>query len=146
MMQLGAESVFVGSGIYKSEDPPARAKAIVAAVTYYDDPEKLAEVSYGLEAAMKGLEGKYVYGLGNLFDHHPDVAEAFAKYIETADVGLNSLLEEHYAVSRKGRLHKLIDRATWNYAAEPEPSGAVGPVAAVEPAAADTNSWPVWFQ
>ncbi|MFQ6607090.1 MAG: pyridoxal 5'-phosphate synthase lyase subunit PdxS [Fidelibacterota bacterium] len=56
MMQLGAESVFVGSGIFKSEDPPARAKAIVSAVTYFDDPEKLAEVSYGLKEAMKGLD------------------------------------------------------------------------------------------
>lgn len=56
MMQLGAESVFVGSGIYKSEDPPNRAKAIVAAVTYFDNPEKLAEVSYDLRKAMKGLD------------------------------------------------------------------------------------------
>jgi len=56
MMQLGAESIFVGSGIFKSEDPPARAKAIVSAVTYWDDPEKLAEVSYGLKEAMKGLD------------------------------------------------------------------------------------------
>lgn len=56
MMQLGAESVFVGSGIYKSEDPPNRARAIVAAVTYFDNPEKLAEVSYDLRKAMKGLD------------------------------------------------------------------------------------------
>ncbi|MDP6966333.1 MAG: pyridoxal 5'-phosphate synthase lyase subunit PdxS, partial [Candidatus Marinimicrobia bacterium] len=56
MMQLGAESVFVGSGIFKSEDPPVRAAAIVAAVTYYANPEKLAEVSYGLKKAMKGLD------------------------------------------------------------------------------------------
>jgi len=56
MMQLGAESVFVGSGIFKSEDPAARGEAIVAAVTYYDDPEKLADVSYGLQEAMKGLD------------------------------------------------------------------------------------------
>jgi pyridoxal 5'-phosphate synthase pdxS subunit len=56
MMQLGAESVFVGSGIFKSEDPPARAKAIVEAVTYYDDPEVLARVSRGLAAAMPGLD------------------------------------------------------------------------------------------
>ncbi|MEE2876964.1 MAG: pyridoxal 5'-phosphate synthase lyase subunit PdxS [Candidatus Neomarinimicrobiota bacterium] len=56
MMQLGAESVFVGSGIFKSEDPSARAKAIVSSVTHYDDPEKLAEVSYGLQTAMKGLD------------------------------------------------------------------------------------------
>lgn len=56
MMQLGAETVFVGSGIFKSEDPPITAKAIVAAVTYYSDPKKLAQVSYGLKKAMKGLD------------------------------------------------------------------------------------------
>jgi pyridoxal 5'-phosphate synthase pdxS subunit len=56
MMQLGAESVFVGSGIFKSEDPAVRAKAIVEAVTYYDDPKKLAEISHGLKQAMKGLD------------------------------------------------------------------------------------------
>ena len=56
MMQMGAETVFVGSGVFKSEDPPARAKAIVEAVTYHDDPEKLAQISRGLGEAMKGLE------------------------------------------------------------------------------------------
>ena len=56
VMQLGAESVFVGSGIFKSEDPPSRAKAIVVAATYYQDAGKLAEVSSGLKSAMKGLE------------------------------------------------------------------------------------------
>ena len=56
MMQLGAESVFVGSGIFKSEDPANRAKSIVDAVTFYDDPEKLAEASSGLKSAMKGLD------------------------------------------------------------------------------------------
>ena len=56
MMQLGAESVFVGSGIFKSEDPPARARAIVLATTYYDNPDKLAEVSTDLKEAMKGLD------------------------------------------------------------------------------------------
>ncbi len=56
MMQLGAESVFVGSGIFKSEDPPKRAKAIVGAVVYYDDPEMLAKVSLGLLGSMKGLD------------------------------------------------------------------------------------------
>jgi pyridoxal 5'-phosphate synthase pdxS subunit len=56
MMQLGAESVFVGSGIFKSTDPAARAKAIVDAVTYYDDPKKLAEVSQGLGEPMVGLD------------------------------------------------------------------------------------------
>ncbi len=56
MMQLGAESVFVGSGIFKSEDPAARAKAIVLATTFYQDPKKLAEVSAGLLTAMPGLD------------------------------------------------------------------------------------------
>jgi len=56
MMQLGAEAVFVGSGIFKSEDPAARARAIVQAVTYYNDPKKLAEISFGLKGAMPGLE------------------------------------------------------------------------------------------
>lgn len=55
MMQLGAETVFVGSGIFKSDDPAARAKAIVEAVTYYDDPKKLAEISATLKDAMKGI-------------------------------------------------------------------------------------------
>lgn len=56
MMQLGAESVFVGSGIFKSEDPAVRALAIVQAVTYYNDPHKLAEISSGLMKAMPGLD------------------------------------------------------------------------------------------
>lgn len=56
MMQLGAESVFVGSGIFMSEDPANRAKAIVDAVTYYKDAKKLAEVSSRLKSAMKGLD------------------------------------------------------------------------------------------
>ncbi len=56
MMQLGAESVFVGSGIFKSEDPAQRAKAIVGAATYYKDPEMLAKISMGLLSAMKGLD------------------------------------------------------------------------------------------
>ncbi len=54
MMQLGAESVFVGSGIFASEDPAPRAKAIVDAVTFFDDPAKLVEVSMTLGEAMKG--------------------------------------------------------------------------------------------
>ena len=53
--QLGAEAVFVGSGIFMSEDPAARAAAIVKATTYYDDPAVLLEVSSGLKAGMKGL-------------------------------------------------------------------------------------------
>lgn len=56
MMQLGAESVFVGSGIFKSDDPPARAKAIVEATTHWDNPEVLARVSEGLLDAMRGLD------------------------------------------------------------------------------------------
>lgn len=56
MMQLGAQSVFVGSGIFKSQDPAQRARAIVAAVTYYQDPEMLAQISMGLLDAMKGLD------------------------------------------------------------------------------------------
>ena len=55
MMHLGAESVFVGSGIYKSSDPAARARAIVRAVTHFDDPAVLAEVSGGLGTAMRGI-------------------------------------------------------------------------------------------
>jgi pyridoxal 5'-phosphate synthase pdxS subunit len=54
MMQLGAETVFVGSGIFASEDPAPRAKAIVEAVTYHDDPKKLMEISMELGEAMKG--------------------------------------------------------------------------------------------
>ena len=56
MMQLGAEGVFVGSGIFKSSNPEARAKAIVKAVTHFRDPEIIAEVSKGLGEAMPGLE------------------------------------------------------------------------------------------
>ncbi|MEN6521859.1 MAG: pyridoxal 5'-phosphate synthase lyase subunit PdxS [Armatimonadota bacterium] len=56
MMQLGAEAVFVGSGIFKSEDPAPRAKAIVDATTNYDKPEVLAELSKGLGSAMPGLD------------------------------------------------------------------------------------------
>ncbi len=56
MMQLGAESVFVGSGIFKSEDPARRARAIVEAVAYYDNPTVLARVSRGLGEPMKGID------------------------------------------------------------------------------------------
>jgi pyridoxal 5'-phosphate synthase pdxS subunit len=55
-MALGAEAVFVGSGIFLSEDPAKRARAIVEATTHWEDPSKLAEVSLGLGAAMAGLE------------------------------------------------------------------------------------------
>jgi pyridoxal 5'-phosphate synthase pdxS subunit len=56
MMQLGAEAVFVGSGIFKSQDPPRRARAIVQATTHYKDPDVLARVSEELGEAMVGLE------------------------------------------------------------------------------------------
>jgi pyridoxal 5'-phosphate synthase pdxS subunit len=56
VMQLGAEAVFVGSGIFKSSDPEARAKAIVRAATYYKDPQKLLEASEGLAMGMPGLD------------------------------------------------------------------------------------------
>ncbi len=56
MMQLGADGVFVGSGIFKSSNPPVMAKAIVQATTHYNDPSVLAEVSKGLGEAMRGLE------------------------------------------------------------------------------------------
>ena len=55
MMQLGAETVFVGSGIFKSGDPARRAKAIVEAVLFYDDAKKLAEISANLGEAMVGI-------------------------------------------------------------------------------------------
>ena len=56
VMQLGAEAAFVGSGIFKSSNPPKMASAIVEAVTHYRDPEILAKISAGLGEAMAGLE------------------------------------------------------------------------------------------
>lgn len=56
MMHLGADGVFVGSGIFKSDDPKIRAKAIVEATTHYDNPKIIAQVSEGLGEAMKGIE------------------------------------------------------------------------------------------
>ena len=56
MMQLGAETVFVGSGIFKSDDPAARAKAVVKATTHFEEPKHVAEASKGLKSAMKGLD------------------------------------------------------------------------------------------
>ncbi len=56
MMQLGSDGVFVGSGIFKSDNPKIRAKAIVEATTHYDNPEIVAQVSEGLGEAMKGIE------------------------------------------------------------------------------------------
>ncbi len=57
-MALGAEAVFVGSGVFLSEDPEQRARAIVAAVTHWEDPKKLAEISTGLGKPMSGIEMK----------------------------------------------------------------------------------------
>ena len=56
MMQLGAETVFVGSGIFKSEDPEARGRAVVEATTNFKNPSKVLEASNGLKSAMKGLD------------------------------------------------------------------------------------------
>jgi pyridoxal 5'-phosphate synthase pdxS subunit len=56
MMQLGSDGVFVGSGIFKSENPAAMAKAVVQATTHFRDPKIIAEVSRGLGSAMRGLE------------------------------------------------------------------------------------------
>ena len=58
MMQLGAEAVFVGSGIFKAEDPERRAAAIVEATTHYDDPARIAKASEGLGVAMASLEAR----------------------------------------------------------------------------------------
>ena len=55
MMQLGAQAVFVGSGVFKSNNPERRARAIVDAVAYWDDPEKLIEISRGIGEAMTGI-------------------------------------------------------------------------------------------
>jgi pyridoxal 5'-phosphate synthase pdxS subunit len=68
MMQLGAEGVFVGSGIFKSADPAQRGKAIVEATTHFNDPEILARVSTGLKEAMIGIEIKDI-GEDNLIQH-----------------------------------------------------------------------------
>jgi pyridoxal 5'-phosphate synthase pdxS subunit len=56
MMQLGCDGVFVGSGIFKSAEPARRARAIVKATAYFNDPEKILEASFGLGEAMEGLE------------------------------------------------------------------------------------------
>jgi pyridoxal 5'-phosphate synthase pdxS subunit len=55
-MHLGAEAVFVGSGIFKSDDPEMRARAIVKAATYYKDPKKLLEASEDLGIGMHGID------------------------------------------------------------------------------------------
>jgi pyridoxal 5'-phosphate synthase pdxS subunit len=68
MMQLGAEGNFVGSGIFKSEDPERTAAAIVEATTHFDDPERVATASRGLGGAMPGLEIEAL-GEGGLIQH-----------------------------------------------------------------------------
>ena len=60
MMQLGCDGVFVGSGIFKSQDPAKCARAIVKAIAHYNDPEKLLEASTNLGEAMPGLEIKNI--------------------------------------------------------------------------------------
>jgi pyridoxal 5'-phosphate synthase pdxS subunit len=60
MMQLGCDGVFVGSGIFKSDNPEKRARAIVLATTYYNDPKKLAEVSTDLGGAMSGVSAEEI--------------------------------------------------------------------------------------
>jgi pyridoxal 5'-phosphate synthase pdxS subunit len=60
MMQLGADGIFVGSGIFKSSDPEARARAIVKATTHFQDPKIIAEVSKKLGEAMPGLDIKQI--------------------------------------------------------------------------------------
>jgi pyridoxal 5'-phosphate synthase pdxS subunit len=57
-MQLGAEAVFVGSGIFKSSDPATRAAAVVEATTHFNDPERVARASEGLGPAMQSLEAR----------------------------------------------------------------------------------------
>jgi len=60
MMQIGVEGVFVGSGIFKSSNPPKMAEAIVKATTHYNDPDMLAEISAGLGDAMPGIEANKI--------------------------------------------------------------------------------------
>ena len=62
MMALGAEGVFVGSGIFKSDDPPTRARAIVEATTHWQDPERVAQASRGLGRPMTSLESSKLEG------------------------------------------------------------------------------------
>src|SRR3954464_3173872 len=69
VLQLGAEAVFVGSGIFKSADPEARAKAIVEATTHFEDAERIAAASRGLGGAMPGLEIGPLEQNGGLLQH-----------------------------------------------------------------------------
>lgn len=69
MMQLGAEGVFVGSGIFKSSDPERMAKAIVEATTHFEDAERVAAASRGLGEAMRGIEISTLEQNGGLIQH-----------------------------------------------------------------------------
>jgi pyridoxal 5'-phosphate synthase pdxS subunit len=60
MMRLGVDGVFVGSGIFKAENPEKMAKAVVEAVNYFDNPAKLAEISKGVGAGMKGISASMI--------------------------------------------------------------------------------------
>jgi pyridoxal 5'-phosphate synthase pdxS subunit len=62
MMSLGAEGVFVGSGIFKSQDPERRARAIVEATTHWQDAERVAQASRGIGGAMESLESSKLSG------------------------------------------------------------------------------------
>ena len=85
MMQLGAETVFVGSGIFKSEDPAPRAKAIVEATTHYNDPKIIAEVSRDLGEPMVGI------GVTTMDD--ADRIAGFQKIVEGQHLGLHRALD-----------------------------------------------------
>ncbi len=82
VMQLGAEAVFVGSGIFKSADPEARAKAIVKATTYYKDPQKLLEASEDLGMAMAG--SRYLQAAGRRADADPGLVSGPGRRSESA--------------------------------------------------------------
>ena len=68
MMELGADGVFVGSGIFKSDNPEKFAKSIVEATTHYQDYKRLIELSKGLGTAMKGLEMSNITGFDRMAD------------------------------------------------------------------------------
>ncbi len=93
VMQLGAEAVFVGSGIFKSDDPEARAKAIVKATTYYNDPQKLLEASEDLGMAMPGL----------------DISKLPEERID-ADAGLVALADPSGAMKKRRRRSRAAGR------------------------------------
>src|SRR5699024_5828062 len=90
MMQLGAEGVFVGSGIFKSGNPAERAAAIVRATTFYDDPDEIAKASRGLGEAMVGITGADTPGPHRLAERgwgpppreqsRPGLAAAFGRH------------------------------------------------------------------